>query len=141
VVIVIGTLQGNGAYPYTAYFIDLTSQTWMSYNQSNRPVWKHWLTICVPPKVLNFDGSLINFKVIYETAFLFIDGGSDSDTPPNEVDDLVAPICGQYNAVVAVLNQIPDEPITFVPETKGRTEDALIAFTWAKFINDTSILK
>jgi hypothetical protein len=43
-----GVLEGDN---FTAFLIDLTSQTWMTYNQSNRAVWKHWLTICLPSKV------------------------------------------------------------------------------------------
>ena len=42
-------MPGHG---FTAFQIDLTSQTWLTTEQSDRSVWKHWLTICLPTKVL-----------------------------------------------------------------------------------------
>lgn len=34
--------------------------------------------------------------------------------------------------------QIPNEPIVFVGDGKRRTEDAIIAYTWFKFLQNTS---
>jgi hypothetical protein len=42
------TWQGIG---YTGYAIRLTSQSWLTPQDSNCPIWNHWLTICVPNKV------------------------------------------------------------------------------------------
>ena len=36
------TIDGDG---FTGYVIDLTSQTWRTTDDVDRPVWKHWLTI------------------------------------------------------------------------------------------------
>jgi len=36
---------------FTAYAINLTSQTWLTAQDSSQPVWYHWLTICIPDKV------------------------------------------------------------------------------------------
>ena len=30
---------------------------------------------------------------------------------------------------------VPNQPLTFAGETRGRTEDAMIAYTWDKFLN------
>src|SRR5690606_6510457 len=54
--------QGDG---YTTYVIDLTSQTWRSEEDVDRPVWKHWLTVVKPDKLK------------YHTAFLTIGGGDN----------------------------------------------------------------
>jgi PhoPQ-activated pathogenicity-related protein len=40
--------KGDG---YTWYVLNLTSQTWMTEKESNKPVWTHWLVICVPQTV------------------------------------------------------------------------------------------
>ncbi len=44
-----------------------------------------------------------------------------------------------YNAITIDLQDIPNQPIVFSadPKKKRRSEDAMIAFTWAHFINDT----
>ena len=31
--------------------LELTSQTWMTAAESDRPVWKHWLTVTIPDKL------------------------------------------------------------------------------------------
>ena len=43
-----GQKTGDG---YTAYFINMTSQTWLTAADSSRPVWYHWLTVCIPNNV------------------------------------------------------------------------------------------
>ena len=37
------------------------------------------------------------------------------------------------------MGQVPNEPLTFVgdPSQKSRTEDAMIAYTWSHWINNT----
>src|SRR5262249_794517 len=60
------TMPGEG---YTAYVLDLTSQTWppAAPDTTDHPVWKHWLTIIKPSKI---DST---------TGLLFISGGSVRD--------------------------------------------------------------
>ena len=55
------TIRGVG---YTTYILDLTSQSWRTAADVDRPVWKHWLTVVKPDDTK------------HSTAFLFIDGGS-----------------------------------------------------------------
>src|ERR1041384_5895964 len=57
----VKTIPGEG---YTAYVLDLTSQAWRTPAETNRPIWKHWLTIIKPDKVESTIG------------FLMITGGS-----------------------------------------------------------------
>src|SRR5438874_7898114 len=45
---VVKTIPGNG---YTAFVLDLKSQTWRTSPEVNRPVWQHWLTIVKPNHV------------------------------------------------------------------------------------------
>lgn len=69
---------------FTAYYINLTSQTWLSStikcvykyfscyiieNDVDRSVWWHYLVIFVPEKV-----------VITDTAFIYVTGGSNTNT-------------------------------------------------------------
>ena len=42
---VLNTVSGPG---YTAYIIEMTSQSWRSADEVDRTLWKHWLTIVNP---------------------------------------------------------------------------------------------
>jgi PhoPQ-activated pathogenicity-related protein len=115
------TLKGEG---YTAYVLDLTSQTWppATANVTDHPVWKHWLTVIKPDQV---EGT---------TGFLFISGGSIRDTVPARADANMVEVAMSTNTIVADLRGIPNEPLVFTEEGKSRNEDAIIAYTWLKFI-------
>jgi PhoPQ-activated pathogenicity-related protein len=114
----VKTIPGEG---YTTYVLDLTSQAWRGPSDTNRPLWKHWLTVIKPDKV---EGT---------TGFLFITGGSITAPAPgtdaNDVDTAMA-----SHSVVATLRGVPNEPVSFTEEGKSRNEDQIIAFTWVKFL-------
>eukprot|EP01119_Soliformovum_irregulare_P004573 TRINITY_DN1562_c0_g1_i1.p1 TRINITY_DN1562_c0_g1~~TRINITY_DN1562_c0_g1_i1.p1 ORF type:complete len:479 (+),score=101.12 TRINITY_DN1562_c0_g1_i1:47-1483(+) len=113
---------------YKAYVLDLTSQTWMTRNESNHPTWRHWLTICVP--------DVIDPKAS-PTAFMYIDGGHISDPAPTSVDLLAEVVCLNTRTVSAALLTIPNEALIFENDGVSRSEDGLIAYTWRHFINNT----
>jgi PhoPQ-activated pathogenicity-related protein len=85
----------------TAYVIDLTSQTWLTADEVNRPVWKHWLTV-VRPK-----------NATANKALLFIAGGSNEGGPPQKLDERLAQIAMATESVVAELRMIPNQPLVF----------------------------
>lgn len=117
------TLVNTVKYPgLTAYQIDMVSQTWRTAAEVDRPVWRHWLTIYKPDQVNT------------TTAVLFIDGGSNSSTPPAPDPATLAEAAGA-GSVFADLGQVPNEPLLFAGESAPRTEDAIIAYTWSKFLN------
>jgi PhoPQ-activated pathogenicity-related protein len=115
------SFQGFG---YTVYVLNLTSQTWMTANETNHPVWAHWLAICIPE------------QITHHTAFMYIDGGGITDSAPKTIG-YVEMICLNSRTVTATLLTIPNEPISFTAEGKSRNEDAIIAYTWAHFLNHT----
>jgi PhoPQ-activated pathogenicity-related protein len=104
------------------YVLDLTSQTWRTTAEVNRTEWKHWLTIIRPKHVK------------HDTGLLFITGGSNNSKPPAQPDAMLREIAVSSNSVVAELRMVPNQPLTFAGETKGRVEDSLIAWTWNKFL-------
>ena len=114
----VNTLPGPGL---TIYQLDLVSQTWLTPADVDRTEWHHWLTIFKPARVNT------------STAMLFIDGGSNSATP-TQPDPSITALAALAGAVVVGLGQVPNEPLTFAGETQGRTEDALIAYTWSKYL-------
>jgi len=98
----------------------------MTLKESSNPVWQHLLLVCVPNKVIN------NYSLLY------IEGGTNGDSAPTTVPDVVAYLCQSTQSIVSHLRQIPNQPIQFEQEGKDRVEDALIAYTWSHFLNDTS---
>lgn len=113
------TVKGDG---YTAYMIDMISQAWLTTNEVERPLWQHWLTLVKPDKVSS------------STALLFIGGGSHKTNPPAKAEANMIQIAQETDTVVASLSNVPNQPTVFTGETKGRTEDSLIAYTWDKFL-------
>ncbi len=112
-----------GSYTYFAF--DMTSQTWRSSADVNKPEWRHWVTMYVP------DG------VISETAILLIDGGSNSNftTPPGSID-LLGQAALLLGSAFVHLSVVPNEPVVFTDETESRTEDEIIAYSFDKFLNN-----
>jgi PhoPQ-activated pathogenicity-related protein len=115
----VKTIPGEG---YTTYVLDMTSQAWRSASEVNRPLWKHWLTI-IRPHQLN--GT---------TGFLFITGGSNKDKAPEQPSPQNVDTAMTSHTIVAELRGVPNEPLLFTGETKERTEDQIIAYTWVKYM-------
>ena len=107
---------------YKTFVIDMTSQTWLSEKEVDKPVWKHWLTIVVPDHVKS------------STALLLINGGSNDRPAPKLADPTLAAAAAMTGSVVADLRGIPSEPLVFADDGRQRTEDAIIAYTWDKFL-------
>jgi PhoPQ-activated pathogenicity-related protein len=107
---------------YTAFVLDMTSQTWRSANEVDRTVWRHWLTIVKPAEVK------------YSKALLFITGGNNNSTAPARADAQLANIAKMTKSVVAELKMVPNQPLVFSDDKKARTEDAIIAYTWDKYM-------
>jgi len=99
--------------------IRLTSQKWREYQ------WVHQLTI-ISPDDMDSDGAL-----------LFITGGSNKDGEPgwqgrdNELLKIMSIIAAKNRALVAIISQIPNQPLY-----DDLTEDALISFTLHNFKSD-----
>jgi PhoPQ-activated pathogenicity-related protein len=93
-----------------AYILELISQVWGEGKQIDRTRWEHTLTIVKP------------HNVTATTASLFITGGSNGGSTRNSV---------------AELRNIPNQPVVFADDkTPGRkrSEDAIIAYTWRKYL-------
>ena len=116
----VRTAKGQG---FTTYVLDMTSQTWRSANEVDRPEWRHWITVVKPDHVK------------HDTGFLYITGGNNNSKPPAGLSITnLQELAIDTGTVVAELRMVPNQPITFAGETKGRVEDALIAYTWDKYL-------
>lgn len=106
----------------TIYAIELTSQTWRSAEEVDRPVWKHWLMVTKPKQVVS------------KTALLFIGGGSHRENPPDKLDGHVTQISAATKTIVAELKNVPNQPLVFKEVGRRMVEDDFIAYTWSKYL-------
>ncbi len=114
-----GKVAGDG---YTAYQIFMTSQQWRVESEVDDTLWRHWVTVIKP------DG------VSGNTALLWITGGSSGkDAPP--IDEGFAKIAVQSRSVVAIIKNVPHQPLLFPDMTEPRVEDDIIAYTFDKYLN------
>jgi len=105
------------------HIIDLKSQTWRSEKEVNRTLWQHWLTIVVPN------------DVAFDTALLWITGGSNDRPAPTMPDDMLANIALRSKSVVAELRMVPNQPLVFPDDPDNqRYEDEIIAYTFDRFL-------
>jgi PhoPQ-activated pathogenicity-related protein len=115
----VSSSKGNN---YTTYILEMTSQAWLTTNEVDRPLWKHWVNIVRPDEV-----STTN-------ALLFISGGANGGSPPKSMDAMLVQIAVSTKSVLAELRMVPNQPLVFAGEREGRKEDSLIAYTWDKFL-------
>lgn len=116
---VVKQVPGKG---FTAYLVDMTSQTWRTSEEVDRPVWRHWLTVVKPDRLAG------------DTGFLFIGGGRNDRDPPNPVDEKMVKIALASRSVAAQLRMVPNQPLVFHGDGKPRFEDDLVAYTWDQFL-------
>jgi PhoPQ-activated pathogenicity-related protein len=105
------------------YVLDLASQTWLTSSEVDRTEWHHWLIIMRPDHPVS------------STALLFIDGGSNGDAAPKTPDLTLLPLVLDSGAVIAQLKMVPNQPLRFAGSSAPLSEDALIAYTWQRFLN------
>lgn len=117
--------DADGDLFHTRYTLFMTSGTWREETEVNRTSWDHWVTIYVP-RVLTS-----------HTALLVISGGSNDSQPDfDEFDNTVGPLSLFSGSVIVNLGQVPNQPLTFTGEAAGRSEDALLAYSWQQFLEN-----
>ena len=115
----IETIPGDA---YAAHVLEMTSQRWRDETEVDRPLWKHWLTVIEPE------------QVAAGTALLIVGGGSNERKPPARANLLLAMGAVATRSVIAELRMVPNQPLIFVGETEKRSEDAIIAYSWDKYL-------
>jgi len=109
---------------YALHVLELTSQTWRTADEVDRPVWKHWLSIVVP-KQLKYT----------HTAFLYIGGGENGGPAPEKAPDRVVDLALGTSSVVAELGMVPNQPLTFSDTAdEPREEDNLVAYSRVRYM-------
>lgn len=117
---VIKTVHGDH---FTTAVLEMTSQSWLTTNEVDRPLWKHWMTITTPDKL---SGS---------TALLFIGGGDNNKPAPDQADGNMIRTAMAAQSVVCELKNVPNQPLTFNNDGHPRVEDDLVAYTWDEYLH------
>lgn len=115
------TIAGSGGA--TAYILHMTSGAWRGPQDVNQTLWSHYLTIVEPPVVRS------------DTALLVISGGSTNSMPSASTAQLLLPFCLATGSVGVLVRAVPNQPLIFTGETSTRTEDAILAYSYDKYMN------
>lgn len=108
---------------YTVHLLRMISQRWRAPGEARPGVWRHWLVVVVPDEVSK------------NTAALVVAGGSRDSDPPSLDDDEVrfgVQLAVISETVVAVLFQVPEQPLFFHDEPFPHEGEALVAYSWDK---------
>ncbi len=116
---VAAVLPGRGV---TAYVLEVRSQEWLTPAEVDRTEWKHWVVVHKPETVSS------------DVALLLIEGGSNASKPPSRPDDFLSSVATKTRSVTAQLRMVPNQPLSFYGETRRRSEDAIIAFNWQRYL-------
>src|SRR2546427_5504395 len=100
----IKTIPGKGQ---TTYILDMTSQAWLTTNEVDRPLWKHWMIIVKPDQVTS------------SKSLLFISGGGNDVKVAAAGDGNMRSNATATKSVVTELKMVPNQPLVFAGETGG----------------------
>jgi PhoPQ-activated pathogenicity-related protein/PKD repeat protein len=113
----------NAAQGVTAYVLEMTSGVWRGAQEVDQPTWRHFLTIVEPDNASS------------HTAMLVVSGGSTGSEPSSTEASLLLPFAKDSGSVVALMQAVPNEPLVFLEEGVSRTEDAIIAYSYSKYMD------
>ena len=120
------TLKNTLQYPNSAvYIFQMTSQNWRTAAEVNLPVWKHWLSIIRPTTVTN------------SRTLMVVSGGGNTNGMPTNISAVYRDFAAETGSVVAVLTQVPSEPLVFPNDPLGyanRTEDEIISYSLWQYL-------
>ena len=117
---VINTVEGDG---HKTFILEMTSQQWLTEREVNLPIWEHFMVVVIPDEVLS------------DIGFLTITGGSKTNSAPTEPQQSDVKRALETGTVVSTLYMVPNQPLVFLDdEGRQRTEDAIIAYTWDKYL-------
>ena len=117
---IINTLDGNG---YQTFFLEMTSQQWLTEREVNFPIWEHYMVVVVPDKRRR------------DIGFLTISGGSRANEAPSSAPLADIKRALETGTAVSTLYMVPNQPLIFSDDNGlQRTEDSVIAYTWDKYL-------
>ncbi|WP_083845773.1 PhoPQ-activated protein PqaA family protein [Thiocystis violascens] len=118
--------QTDRTFAYTTYFLQMTSQQWRTAAEVDRPLWTHEIQVTVPN---------LRYSSSPRTALLIVNGGRNGRPLDTETGELLSTLALVTGSVVAMVNQIPNQPLYLTDEIDvPRSEDALLAYSLDKVL-------
>ena len=142
-----GALLPANRKTWVGYVLNVTSQKWLTPQDFNfEPfggvprghIWWHILVVVVPSNRRSSTAG-------GDLSFMYMTGGTNAPGPTGGVPDassedvtVVASTAMATGCIGATLLQTPNQHMVFAadPLQKSRSEDAVIAFTWQRFVQD-----
>jgi len=107
----------------TVQVVQLTSQTWQPPAPVDAPEWQHWLIINKPSQQTS------------DTALIYISGGKSNEPMHKASNKTLTRIAQRTGAMTVELRAIPNR-LEFNNDGQQRKEDDLIAYTWARYLEN-----
>jgi PhoPQ-activated pathogenicity-related protein len=108
---------------YDYYVLRVETLNWLSEELVDKSQWWHWVSIVIPK----------NSKA--EASIVIIGGGSQSTKLPDRPNKETIELAIATKAPTLYIHNIPFQPLNFVGDDQSnRTEDAIIAYGWRKFL-------
>ena len=118
-------LESSSGAGFRHHLLGLVSQTWRTELEVDRTLWTHSLSIVIPDSMKGAAG-----RPGVTDVLLIIDGGSNEGAAVVDADDKATEMALDSETIVARLGMVPNQPLGFAPEFRGRYEDDLVAHTW-----------
>lgn len=114
--------------PFTGgmgYILDFRSLSWDNLGV-NQTEWQHWVIVIKPNRVVG------------KTSLIFIDGSYHTRSMPETLPEELVKGAILADSTVFVIKHVPFQPVRFAGEDRNRVEDQILAFTWDRFLKNTS---
>ncbi len=108
---------------FTSYLLEMTSGVWRGAQEVYEPEWRHYVTVVEPT------------NISARTAMLVISGGSTGSLPSESLGAVLLPFARSTGSAVALLQAVPNQPLNFTDQTRSRSEDAIIAYSYDKYLD------
>lgn len=114
------------------YILKLVSQQWLDTGKVDAPEWHHVVRFSQPRRLCG------KTALKSRTAILVINGSKHRKDKSKDKDKRIPPgaslLAYAFCRPVIELRQIPNQPLLFTDETTPRKEDALLAYSFDRFL-------
>ena len=108
----------------TFFYGSFTSQQWQPTAGVQPAIWEHQLHVYVPKVV-----------TLGKQIFVYLGGGRrDQPKPIGGMTPFLLQLARRAGIIVAELQQLPPQPLSFGPADSPRFEDQIIAYGWDRFL-------